>query len=177
MAALNTYRSTSQGVAYASGKSMLDVSQDTTGTNVMKCWRVYHFNNGTTVVTGVLTTMRVYRTTVGAAAPTGGSTVTPILHDTNNTALSSHVTSGTGRTITDADLFRQYVYSNKNPVVSSSTMNEWELFVPFAEVWNAGYADTNVQPLTARAAQGFHLKQQGVSAVGSADVEIEFSVE
>lgn len=171
----NTFRATSQGVAYASGKSMIDLAQDTGGSRVVRAYRIYHFNNGTATVTGVLTTMRVVRQVVGGAAPTGGSTVTPVLHDTNNTALPGNVTAGTGRTITDGAIFRQYIWSNDEPAVAGSTMDEWELFVPFAEVWNAGYGDSNVQPIVSRAGEGVHLKHQGTSGVGSADVEIEFT--
>ena len=137
---------------------------------------MWHWNNGTSAVTGVLTTMQVRRSST-ASTPTGGSTVTPILHDTNNTALSANVTAGTGRTVTDGDLFRQYIWSNDEPSVSASTMDEWELFVPFTEVWNEGYADSNVQPLTARVSEGFHLRHSGSTAVGTADFEIEFTVE
>lgn len=171
----DTWRATSQGVAYASGKSMLDVANETDSAKVIRCYRFYHFNNGTAAVTGVLTNMRIYRSVIGASPPSGGATVTSVTHDTANTALDANTTAGTGRTITDGDLFRQYLWSNDEPAVSGSTMDEWELFVPFAEVFNAGYGDTNVQPIVARAGFGAHIKQQGTSAVGSADFEIEFT--
>lgn len=171
----NTWRATSQGVAYASGKSMLDLANESDSARILRAYRLYHFNNGTASVTGVLTTMRVYRSAIGASAPTGGATVTPVAHDTGNSALDAGTTAGTGRTITDGDLFRQYLWSNDEPAVSGSTMDEWELFVPFAEIWNAGYGDSNVQPIVCRAAEGVHIKHQGTSAVGSADFEIEFT--
>ncbi len=175
MAALQTFRATKQAFAYTTGASVIDVSQDNTGAKVNKLWRLYHFNNGTALITGTLTSFQVRRTTL-TTTPTGGSTITVVLHDTNNT-LDSHTTAGTGRTISDSDLFRQYLYSTDEPAVSSSTMDEWELFVPFAEVWNAGYGDTNVQPLTARTGFGFHLKQTGAQITGSGDVEAEFTQE
>lgn len=175
MAALQTFRATSQAVAYNTGKSIIDVSQDNTGAKVDKLWRVYHFNNGTAAITGSLTSFQVRRTTL-TTTPAGGATITIILHDTANT-LDTHTTAGTGRTITDSDLFRQYLYSTDEPTVSAATMDEWELFVPFAEVWNAGYADTNVQPLTFRAGFGTHLKQTGTQTTGTTDVEMEFTQE
>ena len=170
-----TWRATSQGVAYASGKSMLDLANESDSAKVLRAYRMYHFNNGTGAVTGVLTTLRIYRQTVGSSAPAGGSTVTPVAHDTTNAALDANTTAGTGRTITDGALFRQYLWSNDEPAVSGSGMDEWELFVPFAEVWNAGYGDSNVQPIVCRAAEGVHMKHQGSSAVGTADFEIEFT--
>lgn len=169
----DTWRATSQAVAYASGKSMLDIFNATGSARILRVRRAYHFNNGLGAVTGVLTNMRLYRSTAASV----GAAVTPVAHDTNNTALAAEITAGTGRTITDSDLFRQYIWSNDEPAVSGATMDEWELLVPFAEVWNAGYGDTNVQPIVCRAVQGFHIKQQGSSAVGTADLEIEFTNE
>lgn len=169
----NTWRSTSQAVAFASGKSMLDLFNGATATRVLRVRRAYQFNNGTTAVAGVLTTMQVRRST----AASGGTSVTPVAHDTNNSALEAAATSGTGRTVTDGSLFRQYLWSNDEPVSTGSGLDEWELLVPFGEVWNAGYADSNVQPIVCRADQGFHIKQSGTSAVGSNDFEIEFTDE
>ena len=169
----NTWRATSQAVAFASGKSMLDVFNATGSTRIVRIRRAYQFNNGTSGVIGVLTAMRLYRTTTASA----GSTVTPVKHDTDNTGLNANTTCGTGRTCTDSDLFRQYIWSNDEPSVSGATQDEWELLVPFCEVWNAGYGDTAVQAIVCRAVQGFHIKQQGSSAVGTNDFEIEFTDE
>lgn len=169
-----TWRATSQTIAYASGKSMLDVSQLSTGSRVLRVYRMYHFNNRASSVTGVLTQMRIYRTTVGASI-SGGATVTPVAHDTTSSALAADTTAGTGRTLTNSTLFRQYQYSTDEATVGGSTIDEWELFVPFAEVWQAGYGDTNVEPLTLRAAQGVNLHHQGTTAASDCDMEIEFT--
>ncbi len=171
----DTWRATAQGVAFANGKSMLDLFNATGTSRVVRVRRAYQFNNGTATVTGVLTTMRCVRS--GTGTPTGGSGVTPVSHDTNNTALAAQITAGTGRTVTDVDILRQYLWSNDEPAVAATTLDEWELLVPFAEVWDAGYGDADVQPITCRAVQGFHIKHQGTSAVGSNDFEIEFTNE
>lgn len=169
----NTWRATAQGVAFANAKSMIDIFQDGSGTRVHRAYRMYQFNNGTTGVTGVLTTMRVTRIT----AASGGSAVTPVAHDTNNTSLAANTTAGNGRTTTASDVFRQYIWSNDEPGVSANTIDEWELLVPFAEIWNAGYGDSNVQPIVCRATQGVQILHSGSSAVGSNDFEIEFTDE
>jgi hypothetical protein len=103
--------------------------------------------------------------------------VTPVAHDTNNSALAADLTAGHNRTVNTTDIFRNYVWSNDEPSVSGATMDEWELFVPFAEVWNAGYGDTVIQPLVCRPTQGVQIKQSGSSAVGTNDFEIEFTDE
>lgn len=172
-----TWRALSLATAYASGKHMIDLAAESDYGRVSRVRRLYHFNNGTGSVTGVLTEMRVNRvTTVGATAPTGGSTVTPIAHDTNSSALSN-ITAGTGRTLTVSAPFRKYIWSNDEPAVSGASMDEWELFVPFATVFEAGYGDSNVEPIVCRPTFGVCITQQGTSAVGSADLEIEFTDE
>lgn len=169
----NTWRATSQAVAYASGKSMLDVFNAAASSRYIRVYRAYHFNSGTTAVTGVLTEMRCNR----ISAASGGTAVTPVAHSTAYSALSASTTAGTNRTHTVSALLRSYLWSNDEPAVSGATMDEMELFVPFAEIWNAGYGDTAVEPITLPAGtdQGFQIRQQGTSAVGSASLEIEFT--
>ena len=169
----NTWRATAQAVAYASGKSMIDLLNAVASTRYVRVYRAYHFNNGVAAVTGVLTEMRCNRTSAASA----GTAVTPVAHSPAYAALNANTTAGTGRTVTVVSLLRSYLYSNDEPAVSGATMDEMELFVPFAEVWNAGYGDTAVEPITlpAGTAQGFEIKQQGTSVVGSASLEIEFT--
>jgi hypothetical protein len=169
----NTWRATSQAVAFASGKSMIDVFNAAASTRFIRAYRLYQFNNGTAAVAGVLTTMRVETITTA----TVGTLITPVAHDTGNAALNANTTAGTGQTAAVQSLFRQYLWSNDEPTVSLATMDEWELLVPFAEVWNAGYGDTAIQALTcpAATARGVQIRQSGVSAVGSNDFEIEFT--
>jgi hypothetical protein len=48
--------------------------------------------------------------------------------------------------------------------------------VPFAEIWNSGYGDSVVDPVTCRAGfnEGFTI-QSLTQTVGTADLEIEFT--
>lgn len=173
----NTWRAVALGVTFASGKSMIDIYHTAADGRFERARRMYQFNNGTAAVTGVLTTMRIER--LNATTPTAGTVVVPVAHDTGNAALNAGFTSGTGRTTTPTDVFRQYVWSNDEPAIAGNTIDEWELFVPFAEVWNAGYGESAVQPLVLRGtvAQGLQIRQSGVSAVGSNDFEFEITDE
>jgi hypothetical protein len=132
---------------------------------------MYWFNNGTAAITGVITTGQVRRIT----AASGGTAVTPVKHDTNSSALDANTTCGTNRTVTGSDIFRRFLFVNEEPVVAGTTQANWLTLVPFAEIWNAGYGDTNVEPIVCRAAQGVQLFHSGSSAVGTADLEIEFT--
>lgn len=166
-----TWRATSAAVAYASAKSMLDVFNGTSSARIIRCYRAYWFNNGTSAVTGVLTTAQVTRITAASA----GTTVTPVKHDTNSGALDANTSCGTGRTVTASDIFRRFLYVNEEPVVAGVTQANWLTLVPFAEIWNAGYGDTVIEPIVCRATQGMQLLHSGASAVGTADLEIEFT--
>lgn len=166
-----TWRSTSGGVAFAATKDMLNIFNGGASGRVIRAYRAYHFNNGVTAVVGVLTTMQVRRITAASV----GTVVTPVKHDTASSALDINTTSGTGQTTTGTDIFRRYLWSNDEPTVSLNTQDEWELLVPFAEVWNAGYGDTNVEPIVCRAGFGFQLFHSGATIVGANDFEIEFT--
>ncbi len=169
-----TWRATAQDVAFANAKSMLDIFNASGSGRVLRIRRVYQFNNVPIAVTGVLTTMRLVRTSGPA---TGGSTITPVAHNTVSAALPAQVTAGTDRTNTDVDLFRQYLWSNDEPAITIFGLDEWECMVPFAEVWDAGYGDSDVQPIVCREVQGFHIKHQGSTTVSQTDLEIEFTNE
>lgn len=169
----NTWRATAGAAAYASAKDMINVFNGAASARIIRARRAYQFNNGTTAVVGVLTTMQIRRITSASA----GTAITPVAHDTSNSALDAATTAGTNQTVVGSDIFRRYVWSNDEPVVSGATQDEWELLVPNAEVWNAGYGDTNVQPIVCRAGQGFEIFHSGSTAVGTADLEIEFTDE
>ena len=166
-----TFRATGGGIAYASSKDMLNVFNGTATARVIRVYRAYWFNNGTAAVTGVITTAQCRRIT----AASGGTAVTPVKHDTNSSNLDAATTAGTNQTTTGTDIFRRFLFVNEEPVVAGTTQANWLTLVPFAEVWNAGYGDTNVEPVTCRASQGFQLFHSGTSAVGTADLEIEFT--
>jgi hypothetical protein len=166
-----TFRATGGGIAYASSKDMLNVFNGTATARVIRVYRGYWFNNGTAAVTGVLTTAQCRRITAASA----GTAVTPVKHDTNSSNLDAATTCGTNQTTTGSDIFRRFLFVNEEPIVAGTTQANWLTLVPFAEIWNAGYGDTNVEPVTCRATQGFQLFHSGTSAVGTADLEIEFT--
>jgi len=166
-----TWRATGSAIAYANAKDMLNVFNGTSSTRIIRAYRAYFFNNGTSAVTGVLTTLQIRRLTAASA----GTAVTPVKHDTNSSALNVNTTCGTNQTVTGSDIFRRLLWSNDEPTVSAATQDEWELLVPNCEIWNAGYGDSNIEPIVCRATQGFEIFHSGSSAVGTADCEIEFT--
>ena len=160
-------------IAYASGKSMLDVFQTSSGTNSVNVYQCLFFNNGTASVTGVLTTLEVQR----HIAASSGTTVTPIKFNSASASPAAAITGGTNRTTTTQDTFRRLVWSNDEPAVSGASMDEWELQVSNATIWST-LGDSRIEPLTCRSGQneGIQIKHTGTSAVGSADAEIIFTI-
>lgn len=170
-----TYHVLNVGVTFASGKSMTDVQQTITGTNTLRVYRIWLFNNQTSAVTGVMTPMAIRHQNTAA---TVGTTSTFVKHSSANAAVGAQITAGFGRTIVAGSTVRKILWGNDEPAVSTATIDEMELLVPNCEIWNSGYGDSNVQPLTcvASAAEGVDLQQSGSSAVGVADIEFEVTI-
>ncbi len=168
----NTWQAAAQGIAYAANKHMLDVFNSSSSTRFIRIYRAYLFNNGTTAVTGVLNQARCNITTAASA----GTTVTPITMDTSNSALNANTTAGHNRTITVGNILRQIIHSPDEPTVTTLDWDALGTLVPFAEWWNAGYGDTNIQPVTCRSSEGRGFSIQSITqTVGSADMEIMFT--
>ena len=168
----DTWRAVGNQIAFGNLKSMLDIFNATGSGRVLRVYRCYHWNSVPALVAGVLTTMQLRRTITGSS---GGVAVTPVKHATTNAALHANVTAGTGRTTTDSDLFRQYTWENDDSAMGNSTISEWELMMPYTEIWNAGHGEEAVQPVTCRENQGFHIKHAGSTVIGNNDFEIEFT--
>lgn len=168
----NTWQAPIQAATYAANKHMIDVFNSSTSTRFIRVYRAYAFNNGTTAVTGVLNNQRVNITTAAAA----GTAITPITMDTSNSALNASTTAGSGRTITVGNILRQILTSNDEPTVSTLDWDAMLTLIPFCEVWNAGYADANIQPITCRAAENRGVSVQSITqTVGSGDYEMMFT--
>lgn len=167
----NTWRATAQAVTFANPKSMLDVFNNS-ASRVLRIYRCYCFNNQWASVTGVIGYLSIVRNT----AASSGTTVSPISHDTNNTALDANVTAGFNRTVTVANTFRRTLWHPDEVAVFTIDMDALLTLVPFAEVWNSGYGDGNVEPLLCRSgqAEGYGIYAATMTA-GLADLEIEFT--
>ncbi len=76
-----TWIANAQAVTYAAAKDMFDIFNTNSSTKTIKLYRAHLFNNQTSAVTGVLNTLNLFLCT---AAPTSGTTVTPVKMDTAN---------------------------------------------------------------------------------------------
>ena len=168
-----TWRALGTAVTYAANKDMLSVFNGAASTKVLRIYRMYAFNNQTGAVTGVLNFIQIWRQNT---APSGGTAVTPVAHSPSNTALNAATTAGHNQTVTNEVMLRQMLNSPDEPAVSTLDMDSLWTLVPYAEIWNAGYGDTNIQPLTCPSglAYGYGIKSV-TQTVGLNDFEIEFT--
>lgn len=166
-----TFTVTVQGTAFASNKSLLSLFNGVGSGRVLRVYRVWALNNQTAGVTGVMTMLELRRIT----ASTGGTAQTPVKHDTASSNLPAQVTAAAGPTDTVSDLFRRVLWSADEPAVGTGTNDELECLPANGLLWDAGYADTNVEPLVLREGQGLSLRQPGANVIGVVDVMIEFT--
>lgn len=168
----NTWHASSQAISYAANKDILNVFNGSSSTRHIRVYRMWLLNNGTAAITGVLNFVQIWRNT----AASGGSTVTPVAHDPGNSALNANTTAGTGQTVTNSAMLRQVLSQNDEPTVTTLDMDALLTLIPYGELWNSGYGDTNVQPLTAPAGSAYGYGIKSVTATtGTCDAEIEFT--
>ncbi len=166
-----THTLTVQGTAFASNKSLLTLFNGVGSGRVLRVFRVWALNHQTGAVTGVMTALELRRIT----ANSGGTTQTPVKHDTNSAALAAQILCTTGGTDTVTDLFRRVLWSGDEPAVGTGTNDEWECLPENGKLWDAGYGDTNVEPIVLREGQGLALRQPGANTIGVIDVMFEFT--
>ena len=77
-----TYTIAAVGVAPAASKSMVACFNGAGSGRVVRCYRAWMLNNGTTAVTGVASLVQIMRISTGS----GGSAITPTPHDSANEA-------------------------------------------------------------------------------------------
>lgn len=144
------------------------------GARVLRLARLGMLNNQTAAVTGVACLLEIRKggTAMTWATPTA---VTPITHDSTNSALSS-VTAGHAGTLggTAGLAIRRIFWSSDEPSISTATSDELECFVPLNIIWDAGYGDVDVQKLAMRNLESAILYNTTGTA-GAADFWGEFT--
>ena len=172
----NTWTCNAQAVAYALNKDLIDVHHTAADARFERVREIVHLNNSLTAVVGVILQCQIRRHTT---APTGGSAITPVARDSSNSALDAGFTSGTGRTLVDSSLYRQYVFGNEEPVIAGAAFANWLTLMPFGLVWPSSVGDTSLQPLTmvGGTLEGFYIKNITSTVVGACDLEMHITDE
>ena len=165
-----TYTLWSKNTVFAANKCMASIFNNTGSPVVVKLYRIYALNNQYVAVTGVLTNLEVRKLT----SATGGTTITPVPHDTLNT-INANVVCATNATVTPTDLYRRVLWSTDEPTANTTmTIDEFECLLPFGCIWSMGYGDSNVEPITLNANEGVGIINTG-AVVGQCDLIFEFT--
>lgn len=169
-----TYTAAAIGVAFASAKSLLGV-YNAHASRKLRLYRVWQLNNQTTAVTGVMTSCALRR----ISNLTGGTAIVPAAHNTGNTSVDlANVTCASGGTAANTTdiIFRSWLWSGDEPVVSGATSDEFQCIVPLMCMWDST-GDANLEPLTANTNEGYHVLQPGANTVGVSDIFMEFTID
>lgn len=169
-----TYTAGFLAVAFGNNKSMASILNGSGSGRIIRIKRIWVLNNQTAGVTGVLTTWALKR----SSAQSAGTAVVPTKHDTASEAIPAQVLVATGATVTQTGdvALRQWMWSNDEPAASSGTSDEFECLVPLNCVWDSATGDTDVEPIVLREGQGLDVRHTGSSAVGVADIFVEFTL-
>lgn len=163
------------GIAFAASKNMAAVL-NSHATEVLKIRRVGLLNAQTANVTGVICQLEMRGYFSGSPGLTSSTAVTPASHDSTNTSPTTATYGHAGTIAGTATTFRRVFWSSDEPAISAGTLDELETFVPLNIIFDAGYGDTNIQPLTLRQTQ-MALVFNVTGAAGLLDTWIEFTKE
>lgn len=168
-----TYTVAAIGATFGNNKSMLGIFNGSGSGRIIRVYRVWVLNNQTAGVTGVLTTWTLRR----SSAQSAGTSITPTKHDTSSETAPAQCLFATGGTVTlTSDVaLRAWVWSNDEPAASSGTSDEFETLIPLNCVWDST-GDSNIEPIVLREGQGISVHHSGSSAVGIADVFVEYTL-
>jgi hypothetical protein len=162
-------------VAFTVAKNMAAIL-NSDAAEILKIRRIGIINCQTAAVAGVLCQLDVrafFAGGVGLAAPTA---VVPVMHDSTNTLPATATYGYAGVLSGTPETLRRTCWSSDEPAVSGATVDELECLIPMNILFDAGYGDANVQPLTLR--QDEMVSVYNVAgAAGLLDTWIEFTKE
>lgn len=168
------WRVIAQGVPLTpEGKSLIDIYQASTGNRVYRVRRILIYNHPTSAADETFpfyATIKFARITDAY----GGVKLTPIPVSPRYDPLPSDFSAGTDRKVTIQQVFRSIKWLTWATNPFNPTNENWELYVPVYEVWNAGLRDSSVQMLTCRPGYGICLYVGSAATTMVADFEIEF---
>lgn len=167
-----TYTLTSVNTTFAANKCLLGVYNGSGSGRIVRVYRVWILNNQITAVTGSITNVELRRITAGS----GGTSITPFKHDSNNETFPAQVAVATNMTITPTDILTRFLWSTDEPAINALTVDEIQTFVPLSCVWDSAYADSNAEPIVCREGQGVALVNIG-AITGQCDVFFEVTLE
>lgn len=152
---------TNGGVAMNATGPKLSIYNINASGVVVRVYRIWVCNKATSAVsTGTVVPLIIDRLNTGT--PTGGTAITAIAHDTNNTSIAATVDVRTGHTGGASQVanstYRQVLITTDEPAANVLTPDEYWTFPIMNEIFNAGYKDSNVEPIVLRPQEGIEVR-------------------
>ena len=176
MTATYTLAATAVALPVSAANTTLIALWNPSPTKKLYITRAWIQNSGTAAVSGVLQNLTLCRFTLNQVT---GTLLIPVKHDTASATLVSgtdyNATTKPTVAMVAIDTFRFMTWDGDEFINNVSKLSNLTAFPMFGELWNSGYADTNVLPLTVNFGEGICINSAGVSAgVGTVDVYFEF---
>lgn len=170
----NTYTVYTRGESLATNKSILAIWNPTSSGKVIRVYRIGLFNHNTISFSGSTSQMSIY--TISSCS--GGASKSFMSHDTNNPSIPGEtgILATSGGTVSDSTLLRRVFWSNDEAVANDSTSSGWQGLPILLTLWDVGYENTNIQPLTLTENTGIHIKCTATTTAGSISVWIEMTI-
>lgn len=176
-----TYTAYAAGVTHAaSNKVYLQIFATESNTQIIKIRRIWLINAQAAAVTGVYSgtiSLGSFSTAASAGSPV---TITPVAHDTTNVAINANITINSGNTTngTAVNVYKTIPFASDEPTTGTFKIENFYATPSTALLWDAGFEDSNIEPLTIPANTAGGIAVYGtMTAVGNIDVAIEFTVE
>jgi len=157
--------------SFSSGSSLLAIFNGLSSAKIIRLHRIYCLNVQTVAINEDITAIEIWTT----SSQSGGTPITPIKHDSTNSAIDGNVSIATGATVTSVRKLRRWPWYDQEVRTWLATAAEWEAIPALNIVWDQGYGNQDVEPLTLRQGEGVHVWHVGTMNVGEVDVIFQFT--
>jgi hypothetical protein len=159
---------------------MIAIVNHTGSGRVLRLFRLWLINTASAAVTGGTCVSQLDRCT-SVASFTAGTALTFLKHDSNSETPPATVLANTGTTtvLTRSGTYRNIMSYNEEIVLSTGHPEDLMTLVPFGLVWDAGYGNSTIQPITMREGEGVVLytpSSGGGTYAGNVDICAELTL-
>lgn len=169
----STYTIYFSDILVGNNKSMFALFNPAASGKIIKCYRAGLMNMQLAAVTGVILNFAL-RT---ISASSSGTSVDFLKHDLSeaDTPDTYGITATTGGTITYNQLIRRIAWSTDEISISYG-IEEYEMQTAYNIIWDGGYCDSSIQPLTLRPGEGVGLRCETNTVIGLVDIWSEITM-
>lgn len=177
----NTFMLYANAVTWAANKNMLAINNHTGSGQIVRIYRIWMNNISASTVTGGVCLVQMFRYT-SVASFTGGTSISFNKMNSTNSSPNINIFANSGTTTVltkDSIPFRQILRSNDELALSTGHYEDIQSIIAFSNIWDSGYINSNVEPITLRAGEGLVLytpSSGGGTYAGQTEINVELTV-